>query len=124
MRQVKRDRGGQVELLNTQVDMVGDAPDSHEHVIEYVMCPHDHALVLPRHLLIAIQRRCNNHLAPVRVEITHRLRERVEDNITCIPFMDGDGQEMEVMNSAFMAYAYTGIAVRGCRVRGHVESDR
>ena len=104
--------------------MLGASPHLHEPRFSYALYPRDRALVLPRHLLIAIQRRCNNHLAPVRVEITHRLRERVEDNITCMPFMDGDGQEMEVMNSAFMAYAYTGIAVRGCRVRGHVESDR
>ena len=104
--------------------MLGAASHLHEPRFSYVLYPRDHNLVLPRHLLLAILRRSNNRLAPVRVETVHRLRGRVEDNLTCMPVMDGNGQEVEFMNSAFMAYADAEIAVHGCHVRHHVERDR
>ena len=62
---VKLVRDGQVELLHTKVQLVGAAPHSHEPRFSYALYPCDHALVSPRHLLLAIQRRSNNNLAPV-----------------------------------------------------------
>ena len=38
--------------------------------------------------------------------------------------MDGDGQEVEVMYSVFVADLYTDIAERGCHVSHHVERNR
>ena len=87
------------------------------------MYPRDHSLLFPCRLLLAIRRRSNNHLAPVRVESVHRLGERVEYHLTCMPVIDGDGQEVEVMNSAFVTYADADIAVSSRHVHLHVERD-
>ena len=38
-----------------------------------------------------------------------------------MPVMNGDGQEVEVMNSGFMKYADTDITVRIRHVRRHVK---
>ena len=81
-------------------------------------------MVSPLHLLLVIRRLSNNHLAPVQVESVHRLGERVKDNLTCMPVMDGDGQEVEVMDSAFITDADVDIAVRVHHVCRHVERDR
>ena len=110
--------------MHKQVQLVSAAPHSHEHGFGYALYPRDHALVLPRNLLLAIRRRSNNHLTPVRVESVHRLCKRVEYNIACMPVMEGDGQEVKVINSAFMKDADADIAVRGRHVSHHVECDR
>ena len=103
---------------------MGAAPHLHAPRFSYELYPRDQNLVSPRHLLLAIQICSNNHLTPVRVESVHRLGEHVEDNLTCMPVMDGDGQEVEVINSDFMTYADAYISVRGRHVRLHVECDR
>ena len=77
----------------------------------------------PRHLLLVIQRRSNNYLASFRVESVHQLGKRVESNLTCMPVMDGDGQDVEFMNSDFMTYADADITVHGCHVRRHVKRN-
>ena len=41
-----------------------------------------------------------------------------------MPVIYVDGQEVEVMNSAFMTYADTDIAVRGRHVCRYVDRDR
>ena len=121
---VQRIGDGQVEQLHTQVQLVGSVPHSHKPRFSCALYPRDHTLVLPRHLLLAIQRRSNNHLAPVRVESVYKLDEPVEDNITCMTVMDGDGQEVEVMNSFLMTYADADITVRSRHVRRHVKRKR
>jgi hypothetical protein len=75
----------------------------------------------PCHLLLNIRRRSSNCLAPVREESVHRLGERVEDSLACVPLMDRDGQKVEVMVSGFVADADANIAVQG---RRHVERNR
>ena len=103
---------------------MGAAPYSHEPSFSYALYPCDHYLVFPCHLLLAIQRRSNNHLAPVLLESVHFLGKRVEYNLTCMPVMDGDGQEVEVMDSGFVIDADVDIAVRGRHMCCHVERDR
>ena len=103
---------------------MGATPHSHEPRFSYALYPRDHALVLPHNLLLIIRRRSNNHLAPVQIESVHRIGERVEYNLTFMPVMVGDGQEVEVMNSDFMTYADADIALRGRHMRRHVERDR
>ncbi len=121
---VERVGNGQVKRLHTQVELVGPALDAHELRLGYVMYPRDYALMSPCHLLLAIRRCSNNRLAPVREESVHRLGERVEDNLACVPFMHRDGQKVEVMHSGFVADADANIAVRGCHVGRHVERNR
>jgi hypothetical protein len=82
---------GQVKRLHTQVELVGPAPNAHDPGRCYAMYPRDYALMSPYHLLLAIQRRSNNRLAPVWEESVHRLGERVEDNLACVPLMHKDG---------------------------------
>ncbi len=103
---------------------MGPALDAHEPELGYVMYPRDYALMSPCHLLLAIRRRSNNRLAPVREESVHRLGECVENNLTCVPLMHRDGQKVEVMHSGFVADADANIAVRGRHVGRHVECDR
>jgi hypothetical protein len=88
------------------------------------MYPRDYALIPPCHLLLAIRRRSSNRLAPVPEESVHRLGERVEDSLPCVPVMHRDGQKVEVMHSGFVADADANIAVRGRHVGRHVECDR
>jgi hypothetical protein len=88
------------------------------------MYPRDYALMPPCHLLLAIRRRSSNRLAPVREGGVHRLGERVEDSLACVPLMHRDGQKVEVMHSGFVADADANIAVRGRHVGRHVERDR
>ena len=66
-RQVKRVRNGQVEQLHDKVELVGATPDFHEPRIGYAVYSRDHALVLPRNLLLAIRRPSNNILMTVHV---------------------------------------------------------
>ncbi len=75
------------------------------------MYPRDYALMSPCHLLLAIRKRSNNRLVPVQEESVHRLGERVEDNLACVPLMHRDGQKVEVMHSGFVADADANIAV-------------
>ena len=117
-------RDGQVEQLNTEVQLVGATPHSHEPGFGYALYPRDHALVSTCHLLLAIRRRSNNHLAPVRVESVHCLDKRVEDNLAHMPVIDRDEQEVGVINSAFMTDADADIAVRGRHVCRHGDRDR
>ena len=91
---VKRVSDGQVEQLHTQVDLVGAAPDSHEPRIGYALYPYDNALMLPRHILLAIRRPSNDFIAPVRVYSFHHLGKHVEDNFSHMPIMNFDGQEV------------------------------
>jgi hypothetical protein len=77
------------------------------------MYPRDYTLMPPCHLLLAVRRRASNRLAPVREESVHRLGERVEDSLACVPLMHRDGQKVEVMHSGFVANADANIAVRG-----------
>jgi len=90
---------------------VGPAPDAHEPGLGYAMYPRDYALMSPCHLLLAIRKRSNNRLVPVQEESVHRLGERVEDNLACVPLMHRDGQKVEVMHSGFVADADANIAV-------------
>ena len=53
-----------------------------------MLYPRNHTLVLSCHILLAIRRCSNNHLAPVRVDMVHRLGNCVEDYLTCMPVMD------------------------------------
>jgi hypothetical protein len=96
----------------------------HEPGLGYAMYPRDYALVPLCHLLLAIRRRSNNRLAPVREESVHRLGERVEVCLACEPLMHRDGQKVKVMHSGFVADADANIAVRCRHVRHHVEGDR
>ena len=41
-----------------------------------------------------------------------------------MPVMDGDGQEVEVMDIGLMTDADADITVRGCHVRCHVKRNR
>jgi hypothetical protein len=121
---VERVRNGQVKRLHTQVQLVGPAPDVHEPGLGYAMYPRDYALMPPFHHLLAIRRRSSNRLAPVWEESVHRLGERVEDSLACVPLMHRNGQKVEVMHSGFAADADASIAVRGRHVGRHVERDR
>jgi len=121
---VERVRNGQIKWLHTQVELVGPAPDAHEPRLGYTMYPRDYALMSPYHLLLAIRRRSNNRLTPVREESIHRFGERVEDNLACVPLMHRDGQKVEVMHNGFVADADTNIVVQGRHVGRHVERDK
>jgi hypothetical protein len=88
------------------------------------MYPRDFALMPPCHLLLTIRRRSRIRLAPVREESVHRLGERVEDSLACVPLMHRGGQKVEVMHSGFLADADANISVRGRHVGRHVERDR
>lgn len=74
-------------------------PTAHSHKpgLGYALYPRGHALVSPRHLLLAIRRRSDDRLALIRVESVLRLGERVEDSFACIPVMHEDGHEVEVI---------------------------
>ena len=67
--------------------MVVAVPDLYEPGIDYVMYPHDHALVLTGHLLLTIKILSNNLLVTVLVYSVHSIGERVEDNIARMLFM-------------------------------------
>ncbi|CAK9211024.1 unnamed protein product [Sphagnum troendelagicum] len=121
---VERVGNGQIKRLHTQVELVGPAPDAHEPGFGYAMYRRDYALMSPCHLLLTIRRCSNNRHAPVREESVHRLGERVEDNLACVPLMHRDGQKVEVMHSGFVADANANIAIRGRHVGRHVERDR
>ena len=49
---------------------------------------------------------------------------RFEYNLTCMPVMDGGGQEVEVTDSGFVTDVDADIAVRSFHVHCHVERDR
>ena len=103
---------------------MGVALDLNEPGIGYALYPHYHALLLPLHLRLFIQRPSNNLLTPVQVYIVYRLGECVEDNMACMAFMGGDGQEVEVMYSVFVADLDTNIAVCGQHLHLHIDRNR
>jgi hypothetical protein len=121
---VERVGNDRVKQLGTHVELVGPAPDGHEPGLGHAMYPRDYALMPPCHLLLAIRIRSSNRLAPVWEESVHRLGERVEDSLACVPLMHRDGQKVEVMHSGFAADADANIIARGCHVGRHVDRDR
>jgi hypothetical protein len=121
---VERVGNGQVKRQHPQVELVGPALDAHEPGLGYARYPRDYALMPPCRLLLNIRRRSSNCLAPVREESVHRLGERVEDSLACVPLMDRDGKKVEVMVSGFVVDADANIAVQGRQVGRRVERDR
>jgi hypothetical protein len=120
---VERVGNGQVKRLHTQVELVGPVPDAHEPGLGYAMS-RDYAVMPPCHLLLAIRRRSSNRIVPVREVSVHRLGERVEDSLACVPLIHRDGQKVKVMHRGFVADADANIAVRRRHVGLHVERDR
>ena len=100
---------------------MGAVPDLHEPGIGYILYPCGHALVSTHHLLIDIQIPYNNLLMSVRIYRSHHLGKCVEDNLTRMSVMDGDGQEVKAIYSGFIADADVSISVFGCHVRFHIE---
>ena len=103
---------------------MGAAPDSYEPGVGYVLYPRDHALVSPRHILLAIQIPSNNLLVLVQVYSIHSLGKCVEDNLARMPVMDGYGQEVEVVYSGLVADAGANITVCSRHVHFHIKRDR
>lgn len=96
---------------------------SHNHQIGYALYLSGHIQVSARPLL-TIQRRTDNHLAPVQEQIFQLLGEHVEDIITGTLVIYGYGQKEKLIYGGFVAGASQDIAVPDHHVPRYIYCDR